>query len=73
MRIWEQRRIPCSGAWWRSARGKGNRLIPHGKCFSGMSFFLSSPRVATTMERDDVDLVTIINDYISIQMNEFLK
>ena len=48
-------------------------VIPHGKCFGGMSFFLSSPRVATVMERDDVDLETIINDYISIQMDEFLK
>jgi hypothetical protein len=46
-------------------------VVRHCKCFGGMSIFLSSPRVASAVERDDVDLVTIINDYVCILMNEF--
>jgi hypothetical protein len=48
-------------------------VIPHGKSLGGMPFSLSSPRVATAVTLDDVDLVTIIDDNISILMNEFLK
>ena len=48
-------------------------VVPHDKSLGGMPFFLSSPRVATAVKLDDVDLVTIIDDNISILMNEFLK
>jgi hypothetical protein len=50
---------------------KGNRRHPAWQSFGGMSFLLYSPRVATAAEPHDVDLMTIINDNISILMNEF--
>ncbi len=53
---------------------KGDRevaVIPEGKCFGGMSFLLSSPRVATAESLDDVELVMITNENINNLMNEF--
>lgn len=51
----------------------GNEIavIPEGKCFGEMSFLLSSPRVATAVALDDVELVTISNENISNLMNEY--
>lgn len=73
MRTWELGCTPCSGHGGDPRGEKRIAVIPHGKSLGGMPFFLSSPRVATAVKLDDVDLVTIMSDNICILMNEFLK
>lgn len=46
-------------------------VIAEGKCFGGMSFLLSSPRVATAIALADVELVAINNENITNLMNEY--
>ena len=46
-------------------------MVTAGKCFGGMSFLLSSPRVARAVALEDVDLVTISNENINNLMNEY--
>ena len=46
-------------------------VITAGRCFGGMSFLLSSPRVAGAVALEDVELVTINNENISKLMNEY--
>lgn len=46
-------------------------IITAGRCFGGMSFFLSSSRVARAVALEDVELVTINNENINNLMNEF--
>jgi membrane protein len=53
---------------------KGEReigVITAGTCFGGMSFLLSSPRVATAVALEDVELVSIDNENINKLMNEY--
>ncbi len=46
-------------------------VIPPGKSFGGLSFLLSSPRVATAVALEDVELVMLNNENINELMNEF--
>lgn len=46
-------------------------VIPQGKSFGGLSFLLSSPRAATAVALEDVELVTLDNENINNLMNEF--
>ena len=46
-------------------------VIAPGKWFGGMSFLLSSPRVAKAVALEDVELVTIKNENINNLMNEY--
>lgn len=46
-------------------------VITPGKCFGGMSFLLSSPRIAMAVAVDAVELVTINNANIDDLMNEY--
>jgi membrane protein len=46
-------------------------VITTGRCFGGMSFFLSTSRVARAVALEDVELVTINNENINNLMNEF--
>ncbi len=46
-------------------------VIPSGKCFGGISFLLSLPRVADAVALEDVNLVTINNENINKLMNEY--
>jgi membrane protein len=46
-------------------------IITAGRCFGGMSFLLSSSRVARAVALEDVELVTINNENINKLMNEF--
>ncbi len=46
-------------------------VITSGRCFGGMSFLLSSSRVARAVALEDVELVIINNENISNLMNEF--
>jgi membrane protein len=58
----------------RVAIRKGNRkigIIPSGKCFGGISFLLSSPRVAEAVALEDVELVAINDDNINKLMNQY--
>jgi CRP-like cAMP-binding protein len=53
---------------------KGDReigVIAPGKSFGGLSFLLGSPRVATAVALDDVQLVVLNNENIDSLMNEF--
>ncbi len=58
----------------RVAIRKGGRdlsVIPRGKSFGGLSFLLSSPRVATAVALEEVELVALNNENINDLMNEF--
>jgi len=58
----------------RVAIRKGDReiaVIPRGKSFGGLSFLLSSPRTATAVALEEVELVMLTNENISNLMNEF--
>lgn len=58
----------------RVALRKGEKelaVIPQGKSFGGLSFLLSSSRVATAVALDEVELVTIRNENINDLMNEY--
>ncbi len=58
----------------RVAIRKGGRdiaVITEGKCFGGMSFLLSSPRMAQAVALEDVELVAIDNGNIDKLMNEY--
>jgi membrane protein len=58
----------------RVAIRKGDReigVIPSGKCFGGISFLLSSPRVAGAVALEDVELVAINDDNINKLMNQY--
>ncbi len=46
-------------------------VIQEGKCFGIVAFLLSKPRGATAVALDDVELVMISNDNISVLMSEF--
>ncbi len=46
-------------------------VIREGKCFGEMSFFLASPRVATAVALEDVELVIINNENMKKLMNEY--
>lgn len=46
-------------------------VITPGRCFGGMSFLLSSVRVARAVALEDVELVTISNENINNLMDEF--
>ena len=46
-------------------------VIPEGKCFGGMSFLLSSPRVATAAALEDAELIVLNNENINNLMNEY--
>ncbi|HEX9113212.1 MAG TPA: cyclic nucleotide-binding domain-containing protein [Nitrospirota bacterium] len=46
-------------------------VITEGKCFGGMSFLLSSPRMVEAVALEDVDLVSIDNENINKLMNEY--
>jgi len=46
-------------------------VITAGRCFGGMSFLLSSSRVARAVALEDVELVTINNENINKLMNDF--
>ncbi len=46
-------------------------VIAQGKSFGGLSFLLSSPRVATAVALEEVELVMLNNENISNLMNEF--
>jgi len=46
-------------------------VITSGMCFGGMSFFLSSPRVAMAVALEDVELVIISRNNINSLMNEY--
>ena len=53
-------------------RRTGDRASsPEGKSFGGLSFLLSSPRGATALALDDVELVVLNNENINNLMNEF--
>ncbi len=45
-------------------------IIPRGKSFGGLSFLLSTPRVAMAVALDDVELVVISNENIKTLMTE---
>ncbi len=51
--------------------GKQIAVVAPGKWFGGMSFLLSSPRVARAVALEDVELVTINNENINKLMNEY--
>jgi membrane protein len=58
----------------RVAIRKGDReiaVIPQGKSFGGLSFLLSSPRAATAVALEEVELVMLNNENIGNLMNEF--
>jgi CRP-like cAMP-binding protein len=58
----------------RVAIRKGDRdiaVIAQGKSFGGLSFLLSSPRAATAVALEEVELVMLNNENISNLMNEF--
>jgi membrane protein len=46
-------------------------VVPEGKCFGEVAYLLAIPRVATAVALDDVELVTISNENISVLMSEF--
>jgi len=46
-------------------------VITSGKCFGGVSFLLSSPRVAMAVALEDVELVTISSGNIDALMSEY--
>ncbi len=46
-------------------------IVEAGKCFGGLSFLLSSPRAATAVALEDVELVVIDNANINMLMNEY--
>ncbi len=53
---------------------KGEReigVVPQGRSFGGLSFLLSSPRVATAVALEDVELVLLNNENINNLMNEY--
>ncbi|OGW36197.1 MAG: hypothetical protein A2010_13815 [Nitrospirae bacterium GWD2_57_9] len=53
---------------------KGDRelgVVGRGRSFGGLSFLLSSPRVATAVALEDVELVVLNNENINRLMNEF--
>jgi membrane protein len=45
--------------------------IRAGKCFGGLSFLLSSPRVAAAVALEDTELIAIDNENINKLMNEY--
>jgi membrane protein len=45
-------------------------VVSEGKCFGGVSFFLSSPRAATSVALEDVEVAAINNENLSNLMNE---
>jgi membrane protein len=51
--------------------GKELAVIPEGRCFGEMSYFLSAPRVATAVALDEVELVAIGNENINSLMSEY--
>lgn len=58
----------------RVAIRKGGRelaVIEPGKWFGGMSFLLGTPRVASAVALEDVELVTVSNENINGLMNEY--
>jgi CRP/FNR family cyclic AMP-dependent transcriptional regulator len=58
----------------RVAIRQGDReiaVIPRGKSFGGLSFLLLSPRVATAVALEDVELVALNNENIRNLMSEF--
>ncbi len=46
-------------------------VIPQGRSFGGLSFLLSSPRIATAVALDDVELLSLNSENINNLMNEF--
>jgi membrane protein len=46
-------------------------VIQAGKCFGGMSFLLSSPRLAMAVALEDVEVVVISSENIGNLMNEY--
>jgi membrane protein len=46
-------------------------VITEGKCFGGMSFLLSSPRMAQAVALEDVELVSIDNENLDKLVNEY--
>jgi membrane protein len=58
----------------RIAIRKGEKeigVVPQGRSFGGLSFLLSSPRVATAVALEDVELVMLNSENINNLMNEF--
>ena len=51
--------------------GREIAVIAEGQCFGGMSFLLSSPRMAQAVALEDVELVAIDNENINKLMNEY--
>jgi membrane protein len=51
--------------------GRDIAVITEGKCFGGMSFLLSLPRMAQAVALEDVELVAIDNENIGKLMNEY--
>lgn len=51
--------------------GKEIAVITRGKCFGGISFLLSSPRVASSIALEDVELAEISRENIYRLMNEY--
>lgn len=56
-----------------SIRKDGQELavIRRGKCFGGMSFLLSTPRVATAAAIEDSELIALNNENVNNLMNEY--
>jgi len=64
----------CSVLKGRVALMKGEKevfVIPEGKFFGAMSYLLSTPRIATAVALDDVELVAISSENIDKLMNEY--
>jgi CRP-like cAMP-binding protein len=46
-------------------------VIPEGKFFGAISYLLSTPRIATAVALEDVELVAISSENINRLMNEY--
>jgi membrane protein len=51
--------------------GREIAVITEGKCFGGMSFLLSSPRMAQAVALEDVELVAVGNENLDKLMSEY--
>jgi membrane protein len=52
-------------------RGRLIAEIPEGKCFGEISFLLAVPRLSTAVASQDVELVSIDNENVTLLMNEY--
>jgi CRP-like cAMP-binding protein len=66
--------LQAAGSFVDMVRLKGDKeigVIETGQCFGGISFLLSSPRVARAVALEDSELVAIRNENINKLMNEY--